>query len=244
MIGEMDGIVFNDRKEPFLNNAHYRVISKGDGRGNSDCFKTFTTPIDHRRVLSAQSTHEGRQMNKASPIQFAATLLILLAGLMSAAAHGQEKFTYNHAAPPDASKYIRDYSIEVDDVPGHKVRIVEIQRTYTKNHPTIMGAKVVETWFRGFTDYGARGGPGRGYETWILEDGSKVYLESVFLSTIEVTASGSRRGTSYATDRFVGGTGQYATIRGSVASITEFDTDPNTGYNRPSSRGEYWLANP
>lgn len=44
MIGEMDGVIFNDRKEPFLHNAHYRVIWKGDGRGNSDCFKTFTMP--------------------------------------------------------------------------------------------------------------------------------------------------------------------------------------------------------
>jgi len=44
MIGEMDGVIFNDRKEPFLDNAHYRVIWKGDGQGNSDCFKTFTMP--------------------------------------------------------------------------------------------------------------------------------------------------------------------------------------------------------
>ena len=171
-------------------------------------------------------------------------LLVMVLGLVSVAANGQQKFSYHHSAPPDTSTYVQDHSIEVDDVPGHKVRIVEIRRIYTKDHPTIMGAKVVETWFRGMTDYGARGGPGRGYETWVLEDGSKVYLESVFLSTIEVTASGSRRGTSYSTDRFVGGTGPYATIRGSVNSITEFDTDPTTGYNRPSSRGEYWLAAP
>ena len=157
--------------------------------------------------------------------------------------YAQEKFSYSHSSPPDASKYIRDHSIEVDDVAGHKVRIVEIQRTYTKNHPTVMGTKVLESWFRGFTDYGSNGGPGQGYETWILEDGNKVFLESVFLSSIESTATGSRRGTSYATSKFVGGTGKYAAIRGSLSATTEFDTDPKTGYNRPNSRGEYWLIN-
>jgi len=183
-------------------------------------------------------------MNKLSRISIAAYLLAVLAALATAAAHGQEKFTYNHAAPPDASKYIKDHSIDVDDVPGHKVRIVEIQRTYTKDHPTIMGVKVLEMWFRGFTDYGANGGPGYGYETWVLEDGSKIFLESKFLSSTEPTASGSRRGRSFATDRFVGGTGKYATIRGSLTSSAEFDTDPKSGYNRPISKGEYWLANP
>lgn len=183
-------------------------------------------------------------MESTVPSRLLGCLLAAAVALWNVNAYGQQKFTYNHDSPPDASKYLRDHSIEVDDVPGHKVRIVEIQRTYTKNHPTIMGTRVVETWFRGFTDYGANGGPGRGYETWILEDGNKVYTESVFLSTIEVTATGSRRGTSYSTDRFVGGTGKYATIRGTLNSTAAFDTDPNTGYNRPSTRGEYWLANP
>ena len=61
MIGEMEGIIFNDRKEPFLDNAHYRVIWKGDGRGNSDCFKTFTMPDGDKvyGVCYGQSVADG-----------------------------------------------------------------------------------------------------------------------------------------------------------------------------------------
>jgi len=182
-------------------------------------------------------------MNKPFRASLPAYVLVVLVALASAAAHGQEKFTYSHSTPPDESKYLRDHSIEVDDVPGHKVRIVEIQRVYTKDHPTIMGVKVKEMWFRGFTDYGASGGPGHGYETWILEDGNKVFLESMFLSYTEPSGGGGRRGNSYSTLRFVGGTGKYATIQGSLSSSVEFDSDPKNGYNRPVTKGEYWLAN-
>lgn len=183
-------------------------------------------------------------MNRAAWSRLGGCVFVMLLGLTSVSAHAQQKYTYSHASPPDASKYIRDHSIEVDDVPGHKVRIVEIQRTYTKDHPTIMGTKVVESWFRGFTDYGASGGPGHGYETWILEDGSRIYLETTFLSYVQTTATGSRRGTSHSTDRIVGGTGRFVSIRGQLSASVEFDSDPKTGYNRPVTQGEYWLANP
>jgi len=183
-------------------------------------------------------------MVRASWSWFGACVFALVAAFGSAQCYAQQKFTYSYSMPPDTSKYLKDYSIEVDDVPGHKVRIVEIQRTFTKDPPAIMGTKVLEMWFRGFTDYGANGGPGHGYETWILEDGNKLFLESVFLSSTEATATGSRRGTSTSTVRFVGGTGKFASIRGSFSSSVEFDSDPKNGYNRPTSRGEYWLANP
>ena len=43
MVGELDGVVFNDERQPFLDKAHYEVIWKGDATGSS-CFKTFTMP--------------------------------------------------------------------------------------------------------------------------------------------------------------------------------------------------------
>jgi hypothetical protein len=42
MMGEMEGLVFNDLRQPFLDKAHYHVAWKADGQGNGDCFKTFT----------------------------------------------------------------------------------------------------------------------------------------------------------------------------------------------------------
>ena len=43
MLGEMDGLVFNDQRQPFLDKAHYQVIWKADSAGSS-CFKSFTLP--------------------------------------------------------------------------------------------------------------------------------------------------------------------------------------------------------
>jgi hypothetical protein len=171
-----------------------------------------------------------------------ACIFAVFNALLGATSYAQEKYSYNHSSPPETSRYIRDHSIDVDDVPGHKVRVVEIQRIYTKDHPVIMGTKVLETWFRGFTDYIGSAGPGHGYDTWIMEDGNKLFLESIFLSTTEPTATGSRRGTSHATLRFVGGTGKFSSIQGTLTSSTEFDTDPKSGYNRPKGRGEYWFV--
>lgn len=44
MIGEMDGVVFNDRRETWLDKARYQVVWKGDGTGHGECLKTFTMP--------------------------------------------------------------------------------------------------------------------------------------------------------------------------------------------------------
>ena len=43
MVGEMDGVVFNDERQPFLDKAHYQVVWKGDATGGT-CFKTFAMP--------------------------------------------------------------------------------------------------------------------------------------------------------------------------------------------------------
>lgn len=157
--------------------------------------------------------------------------------------YAQEKYTYEYS-PPQSSRYVQEHIIDVDDVPGHKLRIVEIQRVYTKDHPVVMGVKVVENWQRAFTNYIGGTGPVQAYETWLLEDGSKIFLEVNALTSSEATSTGSRRGTSHGTSRIVGGTGKFVSIQGMVVTSVEFDTDPKTGYNRPTGHGEYWFAKP
>jgi hypothetical protein len=172
--------------------------------------------------------------------------LVWFAGLVlcfvSSGSFAQEKHSFSHSAPPQSSKYVKDFSIDVDDVPGHKIRIVEIQRSYTQNNPEVMGTKVLESWLRGSTNYLGGTGPAVGYDTWIMEDGAKIFLEWTSLSSSEPTATGSRRGTSNASSRFVGGTGKFAGIQGILITTVEFDTDKEKGYSRPTMRGEYWFA--
>lgn len=43
MTGQMDGLVFNDQRQPFLDKAHYEVIWRADSVGGN-CFKSFTMP--------------------------------------------------------------------------------------------------------------------------------------------------------------------------------------------------------
>jgi len=169
------------------------------------------------------------------------TLVPMLAIVFAGPVWAQQKYPYNHSTAPQSSRYVQQHMIDVGDIPGHQVRILEVQRNYTSDHPVIMGTKVVESWTRGFSDYVNGIGPARGYEVWILEDGNKVFVEWSGTSYTESTATGSRRGTFHGTTRFVGGTGRFATIRGITTEATEFDTDPKTGYNRPTSRGEYWF---
>jgi hypothetical protein len=166
-----------------------------------------------------------------------AVLTLFFAGVASA----QQKYPYNYSAAPQSSRYVQQHIIDVGDIPGHQIRILEVQRVYTSDNPMVMGTKVVESWSRGSSDYVNGIGPAQGYDIWVLEDGNKIFSEWRGTSYTEATSTGSRRGTFHGTTRLLGGTGRFATIRGVITTDTEFDTDPKTGYNRPVSRGEYWL---
>lgn len=142
-----------------------------------------------------------------------------------------------------ASKYTQQLAIDVGDVAGHQVRVVELMRNYSEETKLrIMGARVKESWFRGLTDYVNGSGPARGYSVWILEDGEKIFLAWDSISQSEATAAGSRRGSSEAVTRITGGTGKYKGIRGLMRDSVQFDTDPKQGYSRAVSKGEYWFV--
>jgi hypothetical protein len=48
-------------------------------------------------------------------------------------------------------------------------------------------------------------------------------------------------GTYHGTARITGGTGKFKGVRGTIVDLVEFNTDPAGGYNRASSKGEYWF---
>jgi len=177
-------------------------------------------------------------------------LIALVAGFMgvtalsaTSGAWAQQKHQYSYSAVPASSRYVQRHKIDVGDLPGHEIVIYEIQRTYTSDQPVVMGVKIVETLSYGFTDQVNGVGPSQGYNTWILEDGSKIFAEYHGSNYGELSSTGSRRGTYHGAARFVGGTGRFAAIRGTLTDDVEYDTDPKTGYNRPVTRGEYWLVN-
>lgn len=114
-----------------------------------------------------------------------------------------------------SSKYTQQLAIDVGDVSGHQVRVVEIVRTYSEaTKLRVMSARVKESSLRGMTDYVNGSGPARGYSVWILDDGEKVFLAWDSISQSEPTAAGSRKGSSESVTRITGGTGKYKGIRG------------------------------
>ena len=141
-----------------------------------------------------------------------------------------------------ASKYTQQLAIDVGDVAGHQVRVVELMRNYSEETKLrIMATRVKESWLRGLTDYVNGSGPARGYSVWILDDGEKIFLQWDSISQSEPTATGSRKGSSEAVTRITGGTGKYKGIRGLMRDTVQFDTDPKQGYSRAVSKGEYWF---
>ena len=180
-------------------------------------------------------------MSRSKIVGIMALITFAMGMLLVGNALAQQKYSYNHSSPPQSSRFVQQHSIDVGDIPGHQIRIVEIQRMYTADHPVIMGTKVVEVWARASSDYVNGVGPAQGYDIMLLEDGSKIFSEWRGTSYSEATSTGSRRGTFHGTIRWIGGTGKYATIRGVIAAVSEYDTDPKTGYNRTNHKGEYWF---
>lgn len=156
-------------------------------------------------------------------------------------AWSQQKFPISTTSEGVMSNYVQQHIIDVGDVAGHQVRILEVHRVHTLKQIELDGVKVLEEWDRGFSDYTNGVGPAHGYGIWVLEDGSKVFLEWHGTAYSAPTATGSKRGTFNGATRIVGGTGKFAKIRGMMTDAVEFDTDAQKGYSRASNKGEYWF---
>ena len=166
----------------------------------------------------------------------------ILAALFSSSVWAQQKHPIAISSEGLKSRYIQQLAIDVDDVPGHQVRVQESQRTFPADkQPVIDGDRIIESWSRSVTDYTAGIGPAWGYNTLITDKGNKIFLQTIGTSESQATETGSKRGTYHGTARFTGGTGRFSKIRGTLVDVAKFDTDPKTGYNLLDSRGEYWF---
>jgi hypothetical protein len=140
-------------------------------------------------------------------------------------------------------RYTKQHVIDVGDIPGHQIRILEIHRTYNeKSRFAVAGVKVKESFIWGFTDYITGIGTALAYGVWILEDGGKVFSERSGSSQTQPTGTGSFYGTYNGTLKITGGTGNYRGIRGTMTEVVEFNTDLDRGYNRQHGTGEYWFV--
>ena len=148
------------------------------------------------------------------PLMFVPALAICLA--IPAAAQQKQTISVNRTTAD--SRYTQEHIIDAGDIPGHQVRIYEINWTYKKGELAFDGVDVKEAWTRGTSDYTNWSGPAANYTTYVLEDGNKVFSKSTVTSQRTANADGSKNLKFTAVENLVGGTGRFAGIKGQIIS--------------------------
>jgi hypothetical protein len=155
--------------------------------------------------------------------------------LAATASVAEETSLVSFPTSADNTQYTRQHVIEVDDVPGHQVRVFAIRRTFPKDPPIIGGLALREQLSRGLTDYTSNSGSGSFYGTYVLENGDKFFTRS------NLVAHKAGLGLSaIAVGRITGGTGKFATMQGEVRTFVT--SDPGAGINEGFTTIEYVLS--
>ncbi len=137
------------------------------------------------------------------------------------------------------SKFTQQHVIDVGDIPGHQVRIVEVRRTPSNARPNCEGAKVVEQWNRGYSDYTNTNGRAWGYRVVILDSGERIFGQWQGTTHTTLSADGAKKTVFTGTYVITGGTGRYRGIQGVGREISHFD--PSSGFNEAEWEEEYWI---
>ena len=177
---------------------------------------------------------EHRPIRRAAAPLLAALVLALATG----EALAQEKHKYFFKPPPGSTKFVQTHLMDVGDVPGHQVRIAEVQSKYGDDAPAYDGVKVKEARGVLVSDYVA--GTGNAFVHFVstLENGDKVYSRADIMA--RTTIEDGARKTSYTSvTRLTGGTGKFKGIRGTL--FTTGFSDMKTKTSGTQTEGEYWF---
>jgi hypothetical protein len=169
------------------------------------------------------------------------TALALALGIgISADAGAQSRTKVVYQVSAAETKYTQQHSIPVGDMPGHEIRIYEIQRTL-KDGPMIEGVRLKEVWSRGYSNYVEMNGPSQVYVIYVMENGDKMFGHADLVSqSTEKNPDGSFKSTATVTGTLTGGTGKFMGIRG--LTRTKVVADVKAGTNSQQSEIEYWMA--
>ena len=110
------------------------------------------------------------------------TLALIAMVMLPGLGQAQQRYKVSFNSPAENNKYTQLYTIEVGDAPGHKLRMLELLRSYNENPPLIEGVALKEAWIRGFTDYTDSNGLGTSYVTYVMANGDKIFARGNFLA--------------------------------------------------------------
>ena len=173
---------------------------------------------------------------KSSSMIATAAFLCLAVALSAGHALAQEKQKVSYRVSEQNSKYTQQHVIDVGDVPGHQVRVFEIQRMLPADAPAINGIKLKETWTRGITDYTNYNGPSSSYDTYLFENGDRLFVRNTTLG--QQNAAGKRA--IITVGQITGGTGKFAGIQGMTRAAGL--ADPKAGQTATEVEVEYWFS--
>jgi len=160
-----------------------------------------------------------------------------LAPWQGALAQQRQKVSFD--VPAESTKYTQQHVIDVGDVPGHQVRVFELQRIYGKGAPSVDGLRLKESWVRGMTDYTDLSGAGTTYITYVAENGDRIYARGQLVAQGPLDGGGKAAHRNLSVHTITGGTGKFVGIRGVVHAETT--ANPPAGINTSKGEMEYWM---
>src|SRR5438067_848434 len=106
-------------------------------------------------------------MNRLNLMSAALFTLAVALPASQAAAQGMQRVSYKTLAAN--TKYTQQHFVDVGDVAGHQVRVLEIHRVFPSDPPMINGMKIKEQWTRGVSDYVDTNGTAINYNIFVME---------------------------------------------------------------------------
>jgi hypothetical protein len=170
------------------------------------------------------------------PLRRAAAVLLAFGAAQAAE---PERHPLAYGLDAGAASYVRQYRVEVGDVPRHELRVFDLTRKFTRATPVIDGVRVVESRERGVADLVDQDGSESAYVIYLLEDGNRVFGR--YSGTVKTRRwpDGSRHYDVDGLIELTGGTGRFEAIRGSVTVWQALD--PGADSSQGAAQGEYWF---
>jgi hypothetical protein len=201
-------------------------------------------------------------------ISVIAALFVAQPALAQLNASPQQRQRISFRAPNSNTKYVQQHVIDAGDVPGHQIRVFEVQVTFGQpavatgqeargavnagarsgggasgaatatDVPVFNGVRATQTMTRGVSDYTDANGRVFGYSVISLENGDRIFAR---YEGLVLTATGGQTNANYVLT-LTGGTGAFRNIRGTVrgTSTGSFSGGKVTSIDA-QYEGEYWL---
>lgn len=167
-----------------------------------------------------------------------AVMMLLGASVGWAQAPWQQRSVVTYQTPAENSKYTQQLAIDIGDVPGHQIRLFEIQSTYPKDAPVFLGVRVKNSITRGQSDYIGADGRVSAYVLYFMDNGDRIYGRYEGTSQGTVGEATGRR-TVLGNTTLTSGSGKFRGIRGTLHSSSI--ADPSKGFVETKNEGVYWL---